>query len=511
MGSRFNPPPGWPAPPEGWRPTPNWIPDPSWPAPPVDWEFWLVDDGPRPAPSPQAEALIPQQAGPHSVTTGAIPTGAIPTATIPTEPAMAQAIPPAAAANPSWAIPSSPPVSAPPAPPLAAPSDTGSLPITRPGTDSPAGPLLASVPPQAPPPGSLLPAPDGWPLSEVPDPSDEAEDPLSDNGMRRKVLAAAAAAAVLGTSAVALWMSTRPEASEPISRPAATAAVRSAPTPSGGATASATPSSGGASSSPGAGAGVIPQDATAALSALITRTDQATTPYLRSAFGTGWGDPDGNGCDTGNDVLARDLTSTKRAGDHCVVTGGRLLDPYVGRTVTARSVSGTIALDFVVPLADAWTSGAHAWTDQQRRDFLDDARNVQAVQASTTAKKRNRDASGYIPSSVRYRCTYIARQIGLKYHYRLTVSDAERAVMTQVLTTCPNQSLPTDLRPSAAIAQGGTGASTEPETLSPQIDPDPDAGLDGDPAAPEVGTSPTPGMARAPLGRPVETSPAAAR
>jgi hypothetical protein len=42
--SRFNPPPGWPTPPEGWQPAPDWQPDPSWPAAPADWQFWL-DDG----------------------------------------------------------------------------------------------------------------------------------------------------------------------------------------------------------------------------------------------------------------------------------------------------------------------------------------------------------------------------------------------------------------------------------------------------------------------------------
>ncbi len=42
---KFNPPPNWPAPPEGWTPTPGWQPDPSWPAPPPGWQVW-VDDGP---------------------------------------------------------------------------------------------------------------------------------------------------------------------------------------------------------------------------------------------------------------------------------------------------------------------------------------------------------------------------------------------------------------------------------------------------------------------------------
>ncbi len=38
----FNPPPGWPAPPDGWKPPPGWSPDPSWPAAPEGWQLWIT-------------------------------------------------------------------------------------------------------------------------------------------------------------------------------------------------------------------------------------------------------------------------------------------------------------------------------------------------------------------------------------------------------------------------------------------------------------------------------------
>jgi hypothetical protein len=56
---RFNPPPGRPSPPEGWRPAPNWKPDPKWPQPPAGWQLWVDEDAShslshegRPAPTP---------------------------------------------------------------------------------------------------------------------------------------------------------------------------------------------------------------------------------------------------------------------------------------------------------------------------------------------------------------------------------------------------------------------------------------------------------------------------
>jgi hypothetical protein len=53
---RFNSPPGWPQPPEGWTPPADWKPDPSWPAPPPGWQLWLPDDAGTPA---GAEAELP--------------------------------------------------------------------------------------------------------------------------------------------------------------------------------------------------------------------------------------------------------------------------------------------------------------------------------------------------------------------------------------------------------------------------------------------------------------------
>ena len=40
-GLVFNPPPGWPKPPENWSPPAGWTPDPSWPDPPPGWQLWL--------------------------------------------------------------------------------------------------------------------------------------------------------------------------------------------------------------------------------------------------------------------------------------------------------------------------------------------------------------------------------------------------------------------------------------------------------------------------------------
>lgn len=50
---KYNPPPGWPRPPQGWSPPPGWQPDPSWPAPPPGWQLWIADEPTRIMPAPR--------------------------------------------------------------------------------------------------------------------------------------------------------------------------------------------------------------------------------------------------------------------------------------------------------------------------------------------------------------------------------------------------------------------------------------------------------------------------
>lgn len=59
MSWTFNPPPGWPAQPEGWQPPPGWSPDPSWPRPPADWQFWVPAGAAPAAPPPPTEVDPP--------------------------------------------------------------------------------------------------------------------------------------------------------------------------------------------------------------------------------------------------------------------------------------------------------------------------------------------------------------------------------------------------------------------------------------------------------------------
>lgn len=50
----------------------------------------------------------------------------------------------------------------------------------------------------------------------------------------------------------------------------------------------------------------------------------------------------------------------------------------------------------------------------------------------------------WLPTNADYRCDYVARQIGVKDKYQLTVTSQEKDAMLAVLHTCPGQAVPAD-------------------------------------------------------------------
>jgi hypothetical protein len=95
-----------------------------------------------------------------------------------------------------------------------------------------------------------------------------------------------------------------------------------------------------------------------------------------------------------------------------------------------------VQIDHVVALADAWYKGARDWGDQRRRDFANDPRNLLAVSAKSNFDKAFRDAAGWLPPNVGFRCQFVALQVEVKTAYGLWVSDKEKRAMAEVLDGC---------------------------------------------------------------------------
>lgn len=187
-----------------------------------------------------------------------------------------------------------------------------------------------------------------------------------------------------------------------------------------------------------------------ALSRLSVRTDVgadmgAYSGQREALFGPAWTDAAtgvglaGNGCDTRNDILARDLTGVTREGACKVVSGTLDPDPYTGERVVftrGRNTSSAIQVDHVVALGNAWLSGAENIGYPQRVALANDPDNLLAVDGPTNGAKGDKSADQWLPPNAAARCDYVARQVVVKDRYSLSVTEAEKATMTKVLDQC---------------------------------------------------------------------------
>ena len=172
---------------------------------------------------------------------------------------------------------------------------------------------------------------------------------------------------------------------------------------------------------------------------------RGTEGYVRDAFGSAWLDTDDNGCNQRDDVLLRDaVPGTPRVQqqgscDHDVLAGS-WHDPYTGRTLSFTdlkdlSQAQAIQIDHVVPLAEAWVSGARRWSRERRETFANDLAGLLAVDGPTNISKSDDDPAAWRPRKG-YQCTYARRWIAVKFRYHLAVDTAEKAALDQMLDYC---------------------------------------------------------------------------
>lgn len=181
----------------------------------------------------------------------------------------------------------------------------------------------------------------------------------------------------------------------------------------------------------------------ATLDTLPVRERASMDSYSRDQFGRAWTDDNDdelghNHCNTRDDILARDLTDVVRDGA-CTVTWGVLDDPYTGRVIVFHhgpKTSAQIQIDHIVPLADAWRTGAQQLTVEQRTNLANDPRNLLAVDGHANTAKSDKDASQWLPPNPAFRCTYVQKQISIKSTYHLWVTPEEKDAMRKVLSNC---------------------------------------------------------------------------
>lgn len=222
-----------------------------------------------------------------------------------------------------------------------------------------------------------------------------------------------------------------------------------------------------------------PQEALAALEALPADSPApqswGQSGSRKGWFGEAWLDVDGDGCDTRNEILARDLSradysrspgiqglhEARGAGaavcPDATVWSGTLQDPYTGATIAfqrGQDTSAAVQIDHVVPLNYLYAHGAWSWPERTRLLVANDPLNLLAVDgdaneakgacgpatcpmgSSETGTWQTAAGQGWWPANRDYRCQYAQRFVSVASAYGLGLPQQDRDALHDALSDC---------------------------------------------------------------------------
>ena len=169
---------------------------------------------------------------------------------------------------------------------------------------------------------------------------------------------------------------------------------------------------------------------TAAIKTLPVSSAQPSG-YDRDLF-KHWVDANGDCQDARQEVLIAEATAKVTAS--CTVSKGKWVS-YYDRGVTTNP--STFDIDHMVPLSEAWKSGANSWDAATRERFandLGDKRSLVAVTATSNRSKGDKDPALWMP---RYgKCRYVTEWTAVKLRWSLKIDAAEKRKLLAVAKTC---------------------------------------------------------------------------
>lgn len=145
-------------------------------------------------------------------------------------------------------------------------------------------------------------------------------------------------------------------------------------------------------------------------------------------FGRWINDPNDETCyNTRARVLIRDSETSVSFKDNnrCVVEKGRWADPYAGSTV---ETSKDIQIDHMVPLKNAYISGAWEWNFQTRctyANYMGNTFHLVSASGHENMSKGDDTPEKYMPPNKTYRCEYLANWLKIKLIWQLRMGRAE--------------------------------------------------------------------------------------
>ncbi|MFH0517257.1 HNH endonuclease family protein [Streptomyces sp. M41] len=176
---------------------------------------------------------------------------------------------------------------------------------------------------------------------------------------------------------------------------------------------------------------------TAAIHALPLAAE-ARAGYQRTSF-KHWntGNNPTDGCNTRAEVLLNEAVDRPDVLPGCKLSGGRWWSYYDAKWVTSASA---LDVDHMVPLAEAWDSGASQWTAKRREAYandLDAVTSLVAVTAASNRTKADQDPAQWLPTADGVLCRYLTEWTATKLRWGLTADADERKELTKLAGACP--------------------------------------------------------------------------
>lgn len=171
------------------------------------------------------------------------------------------------------------------------------------------------------------------------------------------------------------------------------------------------------------------------LNALTVTTESHAGSYRRSKFKI-WNDANRDGENTRAEVLKSESRITASLNRHGTVKGGKWISAYDNTIVSKAS---RLDVDHMVPLAEAWASGAWKWNAKKREAFGNDlgyGASLIAVSMSSNRSKGDSDPAEWMPKASSFACAYAKQFIAVKARWKLSIDPAEKAALTGSLAKC---------------------------------------------------------------------------
>jgi hypothetical protein len=147
-----------------------------------------------------------------------------------------------------------------------------------------------------------------------------------------------------------------------------------------------------------------------------------------------WVDADGDCQDTREEVL---VAESRVPIGGCTISTGEWFSWYDRETWTRSS---DVDIDHLVPLKEAWDSGARSWDGATRERYandLGDSRALVAVTDNVNQSKGDRDVAEWLPEFGV--CRYVRQWVAVKLRWDLSVDAAEKTTLRRRARHCSNR------------------------------------------------------------------------